>query len=125
MSDAALADLVLIVHAAFVAWVVLGIVAVWRWPRLALLHLPALAWGVWIEWSGAICPLTPLEQRLRRAAGQAGYDGGFVERVLLGALYPEGLTREVQFMLGAIVLAVNVLGYGLLWWRSVSRPRKA
>jgi hypothetical protein len=121
MSDALLANLVLVVHAAFVAWVVAGVAAVWRWPKLAWLHLPAAAWGVWIEWSGGICPLTPLEQRLRLAAGEAGYEGGFVERVLLGALYPEGLTREVQWVLGGAVLAVNVAGYLLLWRRRTHR----
>lgn len=114
MSFSLLADAVLLLHAAFVGWVVTGALAVLRRPRLAWLHLPALAWGVWIEWSGGICPLTPLEQRLRRAAGEAGYDGGFVEHYVGAALYPDGLTRETQFALGAALLAINAVLYAVL-----------
>ncbi len=121
MSASLLADAVLLLHALFVVWVVAGAVAVLRWPRLAWLHLPALAWGVWIEWSGGICPLTPLEQRLRRAAGEAGYDGGFVEHYVGGVLYPDGLTRELQFALGAALLAINVALYAAV----VIRRRRA
>jgi hypothetical protein len=102
------ADALLVVHALFIVWVVLGALAVWRWIWLAWLHLPAAAWGVWIEWSGRICPLTPLEWQLREAAGQAGQRGGFIEHHLTAAIYPEGLTREVQFVLGGLVLAVNL-----------------
>ena len=78
-----------------------------RWPWLAAGHLPAAAWAVWIEWSGGICPLTPLELRLRQAAGQQGYGGGFIEHYLTAAIYPEGLTRELQFAIGGFVLALN------------------
>jgi hypothetical protein len=114
MWQAVAADAVLVVHALFVAWVVLGGLAVLRWPWLAIAHLPAAAWGVWIEWSGRICPLTPLEVALREAAGQQGFRGGFIEHHLTAAIYPEGLTREIQLLLGAIVLAVNVAVYALL-----------
>lgn len=114
-----LADLVVVVHLAFVIFVVLGGLLVLRWPRVMWLHLPAAAWGVWIELSGGICPLTPLEKSLRRSGGLAGYSGGFVERYLLGVLYPQGLTREIQFGLAALVLLVNAAVYGwvLLRWR--------
>lgn len=71
MSAGSLADAVLVTHAVFVAWVVFGVFVVWRWPRLAVVHLPALAWGIWIEASGRVCPLTPLEVSLRRQAGRA------------------------------------------------------
>jgi hypothetical protein len=108
------ADAVLVVHALFVAFVVLGALAVLRWPRLAWLHLPAAAWGALIEFAGWICPLTPLENRLRRLGGEAGYEGGFVETYLLAALYPEGLSRPVQVALGVLVLAVNAAVYGVL-----------
>ncbi|CAJ94653.1 DUF2784 domain-containing protein [Cupriavidus necator] len=111
-----LADLVVIVHGLFILFVVAGGLLVLRWPRVAWLHLPAAVWGVLIEWSGWICPLTPLENMLRRAAGQAGYSGGFVERYLLPLIYPAGLTPAVQLWLGAVVLVVNVVVYAL-WWR--------
>jgi hypothetical protein len=107
----AAADAVLLLHATFVAFVVAGGLAVARAPRLAWLHLPAAAWGAGISFAGGVCPLTPLENALRRAAGEAGYAGGFVERYLLRALYPEGLTREVQVALGVGVVAINVAAY--------------
>ncbi len=111
-----LADLVVIVHGLFILFVVAGGLLALRWPRVAWLHLPAAAWGVLIEWSGWICPLTPLENTLRQAAGQAGYSGGFVERYLLPLIYPAGLTPAVQLWLGLVVLVVNVAVYAL-WWR--------
>jgi len=106
-----LADLVVVAHLAFVLFVALGGLSVWRWPRLAWVHLPAVAWGVTVEWSGAICPLTPLELSLRRHGGQAGYDGDFIEQYLLPMLYPAGLTREMQLALGGAVLGLNLLFY--------------
>jgi hypothetical protein len=112
-----LADAVVVVHCAFVLFVVLGGLLVLRRPRLAWLHLPAAVWGVAIEWGGFICPLTPLENRLRARAGETGYMGGFVERYLLPVLYPEGLTGDVQLLLGAGVLVVNVVVYGRLLTR--------
>lgn len=119
---AVLADAVLVVHALFVLWVMFGAIAVWRRPRLALLHLPALAWGIWIEASGAVCPLTPLEVSLRRAAGQAGYSGGFIEhyieRYVGGFVYPAGLTRQTQLAAAALLVVVNVVLYGLMIARS-------
>lgn len=123
MLRALLADTVLVVHGLFIAWVVLGAFAVWRWPALAWLHLPAVAWGVWIEWSGGLCPLTPLEWQLREAAGQAGYRGGFIEHYLTAAIYPEGLTRRVQWALGAFVLVLNAGLYGLFAVRWLRRRR--
>lgn len=83
-----------------------------RWPRVAWAHLPAAAWGVWIEWSGGICPLTPLENRLRTAGGEAGYAGSFVEHYVMPVLYPVGLTSTVQVALGAAVLVLNLAIYG-------------
>jgi hypothetical protein len=123
MSAGLLADAVLATHAVFVAWVVFGVLAVWRWPRLALLHLPALAWGVWIEASGRVCPLTPLEVSLRREAGQSGYAGGFLDHYVGGILYPAGLTREAQWTAAGLLGAVNVVVYGLLVLRAVRRRR--
>lgn len=111
------ADLVVVVHALFVSFVVLGGLLVLRWPRLAWLHVPAAVWGVWIEWSGRICPLTPLENRLRRLGGAHGYEGGFVEHYVIPVLYPEALTPQIQWLLGGLVLGVNGVLYGLLWLR--------
>jgi hypothetical protein len=109
-----LADLVFLVHLAFVLFVMLGGIAVWRRPKLAWLHLPAVAWGASIEFAGWICPLTPWEQSLRRLAGDKGYSAGFVEHYLTPLLYPEGLTRNVQIVLGVLVLAINVAAYALI-----------
>lgn len=121
-----LADAVLVLHAAFVAWVVLGGFAVARRPALAWLHLPAAAWGAAVSFGGWTCPLTPLEHALRRAAGEAGHEGGFVERHLLAMLYPDGLTRGAQAALGVGVVAVNLLAYGLARRRRrEAAPRRA
>jgi hypothetical protein len=116
-----LADLVVGVHAAFITFVVLGGFLAWRWPRAAWVHLPAAAWGTLIELAGWICPLTPIENQLRSRAGDAGYAGGFIEHYLIPVVYPAGLTRELQILLGIAALAVNVLAYGGLWWRTRRR----
>lgn len=112
-----LADAVLIAHAAFVVFVVLGGFWVCVRPKLAWLHLPAVTWGAGIELTGAICPLTPLENYYRVLAGDRGFPGGFVEHYLLAALYPDGLTRRVQITLGLTVLAVNAALYVVAWRR--------
>ncbi|MDE1952140.1 MAG: DUF2784 domain-containing protein [Betaproteobacteria bacterium] len=109
-----LADLVVLVHALFVLWVVLGGLLVLRQPRLAWLHLPALAWGVLVEWAGLMCPLTLLQNALLHRAHQAGYSGGFLTHELLAALYPDGLTRPMQWALGTGLLVFNGLVYAVL-----------
>lgn len=111
------ADLVLIVHLAFVVLVVLGGVLVLRWPRFMWVHVPALLWGVAIEFFGFVCPLTPLENWLRERAGEATYEGDFIERYITSLLYPDGLTREIQILLGVLVLVLNVAIYGYLFVR--------
>jgi hypothetical protein len=111
------ADLVVAIHFAFILFVVAGGLLVLRYPRLAWLHVPAALWGAGIELVGGICPLTPLENALRRAAGQAGYDGGFIEYYLLPVIYPAGLTPTVSLVLGLGVLLVNGAIYALLWRR--------
>lgn len=116
-----LADLVLVLHGLFVVFVVAGGLLALRWPRAAWVHLPMAAWGAWVELGNRICPLTPLENYLRRAAGDAGYQGGFLERYLFGALYPEGLTRETQLVLGLLVIVVNVGVYTVVWRRRRTR----
>lgn len=111
------ADLVLVVHLAFVLFVVFGGLLALRWRWTAWLHLPVALYGFLIEVVGWVCPLTPLENRLRRAAGEAGYEGGFIEHYLLPILYPGGLTREVQLLLALLVVIVNVTIYALVWRR--------
>jgi len=106
-----LADLVVVVHAAFVLFAVAGGLLVVRRPWIALLHVPAAAWAALIEFGGWICPLTPLENSLRERAGEASYGGGFIQHYLLRALYPSGLTRQIQWVLGCLVLAVNIAAY--------------
>ena len=116
------ADVVLVVHLAFVLFVVLGGLLVLRRPRLAWVHLPVALYGAAIEFIGFTCPLTPLEVWLRRRGGEAGYAGGFVEHYVTAALYPEGLTRTVQLALGAGVLVLNAIVYGV-WLRRGRRQR--
>ena len=116
-----LADATLAFHFVFIGFIVLGGLFVARWPRVAWLHLPAAAWGVLIELAGWICPLTPLENWLRRRAGQEGYSGSFVEQYLLPIIYPDGLTRNVQLVLAALVLVVNVAVYAFV----IGRRRRA
>lgn len=111
------ADLVASLHFAFVVFVVVGGLLVLRWPRWAWLHLPAVFWGAWIELMGWLCPLTPLENRLRHTAGLAGYEGGFVEHYLLPVLYPASLSRSVQIVLGLSVLLINIALYSLIFRR--------
>jgi hypothetical protein len=111
MSARIAADGLVLIHLAFVAFVVLGgLLVAWR-TYIAWLHLPAAAWGAWIELSGRICPLTPLENHFRGLAGQTGYPGGFVEHYLIPILYPAGLTPQWQGWLGALVVLVNLLVY--------------
>jgi hypothetical protein len=109
------ADLVVWIHFAFVVFVVLGGVLVMRWPRLIWVHLPAAMWGVIIELCGWICPLTPLENWLRRKGGGENYHSDFVAHYLLPMLYPQGLTRKSQITLGALVVVVNVAIYGWIF----------
>lgn len=117
----ALADLVLTLHLGFVLFVVFGGLLVMRWPRLVWIHIPAAVWGAAIEYTGWICPLTPLENSLRARGGEAGYAGGFIEHYLLPTLYPQGLTRGTQFVLGSLVLMINAGAYGALLLRTRRR----
>ena len=117
------ADLVLLLHLAFVLFVVAGGLLVLRWPRMAWLHLPAAAWGAVVEFTGWICPLTPLENILRTMAGASAYDADFIEHYILPLLYPAELTRNIQLILGMIVIGVNVVPYGWLWRRSMVGDR--
>lgn len=117
------ADAVLLLHLAFIVFVVAGGLLALRWRWASLLHLPAAAWGAFVELSGRICPLTPLENALRLQAGQAGYEGSFIEHYLLALIYPAGLTHGIQFVLAALVLGVNIAVYAWVWRRRRRRSR--
>lgn len=115
------ADGVLLLHLSFVLFVALGALLVVRFPRVGWIHVPAVAWGAWIELSGRLCPLTTVENRLRRAAGDAGYGGGFIEHYIFPIVYPPGLTRTAQLWIAMAVIAINVAAYAWLlsrWRRS-------
>ena len=112
-----LADLVVALHMAFIVFVVLGgLLVLWR-PRLAVLHLPAALWGLFVELTSGLCPLTPLEQQLRLQANQQGYVGGFIEHYLLSVIYPSGLTYRLQLLFAAAVLSINAAVYAMVFLR--------
>jgi hypothetical protein len=115
-----LADLLVALHLAFVVFVVAGGLLVLRWPRLAWVHVPAAVWGALVEVTGWICPLTPLENWLRQRGGLDVYAGDFVARYIAPTLYPEGLTRESQLLMGAMVVVLNAAIYTVVLRR---RPR--
>jgi Protein of Unknown function (DUF2784) len=107
----AAADLVMVVHLLFISFVVGGAFLAWRWPRIIWAHIPAVVYGALVEFAGFTCPLTLLENYLRRHAGEAGYRGGFVAHYLVPVIYPPGLTRGMQIGLGVLVLLVAITGY--------------
>ena len=117
-----LADLLVVLHLAFAAFVIFGGFLAWKWRWVALAHLPALAWGLWVETSGQICPLTPLEIHWRHLAGEVGYQGGFIDHYVGALLYPPGLTRSDQWVLATILLALNLTAYGVLLRRFSRGP---
>ena len=119
------ADLVVLLHFLFVLFVVLGGILVLRWPKLAYVHLPIALYGGLIEFVGWVCPLTPLEKRLRESAGLQGYEGGFVEHYILPVMYPAGLTRGVQLALGALVILINLAIYAVVVRQRSSRSSSA
>lgn len=122
-----LADALVALHLGFVLFVVLGGLLAVRWPRAAILHLPAAAWGAYISLTHGVCPLTPLENRMRRLGGEAGYDGSFIEHYIVPVLYPEQLTPTLQIFLGTAVIVVNVGVYAwafMRWRKAAPSPRR-
>ena len=118
-----LADAVVVLHLGFVLFAVFGALAAFRWPRVVWIHLPALIWGAYVEFTGRVCPLTPLENWLRIKGGEAGYEAGFIEQYLLPVLYPANLTSTTQLVLGTLLVLTNLGLYGLLL-RHVQRQRR-
>ncbi|MDX1334768.1 MAG: DUF2784 domain-containing protein [Gammaproteobacteria bacterium] len=117
------ADLLVTLHLLFIIFVLLGGLLVARWHWIALLHIPAAIWGALIEYQGWICPLTPMEQQLRKAAGEAGYEGGFVEHYILPIIYPDFLSREIQIGMGTVVIIFNLLVYAWVIYRLKERKK--
>ena len=107
------ADLLIIVHLGFIGFVILGGFMLLKWRWLIFVHLPAVLWGVLLEFQGWICPLTPLEQALRRMSGQQGYTGGFIQHYILPVIYPPALDLDIQLILGVLLILINVIIY--LW----------
>jgi hypothetical protein len=114
-----LADLLVVLHLLFAAFAIFGAFLAWKWRWVIYIHAPALAWGFWVETSGRICPLTPLETHLRQLAGENGYPGGFLDHYVVSLLYPAWLTRPDQWVLAALLLVINIVAYGALL-----RPRR-
>jgi hypothetical protein len=114
------AEGVLLLHLAFILFALLGGVLALRWRWMPLVHLPAGAWAIFVELTGRICPLTYLENAFRIRAGQSGYSESFIEHYLLDVMYPIGLTREVQLVLAAAVVVINIAIY--LWIARLSIP---
>lgn len=114
------ANLLVVVHFGFICFVVAGGLLALKWRWVILVHIPAMFWGALIEFQGWICPLTPLEKQYWQLAGQAGYTGGFIENYLLPILYPAFLQRDIQIILGTVVLIINIAVYGwvIKCWRS-------
>lgn len=117
MPYAFLASALVVFHFGFVLFVIFGAALLFRWPGLVWLHVPALAWGLYIEFSRGVCPLTPLENQWRAKAGQQGYDGGFIEHYMLPLIYPNGITPTIQMVLGIVLVVLNVALYGF-WIRA-------
>ena len=111
MRERIIADFLVIIHLAFIFFVVFGGILVIRWKWVSIIHLPAVAWGVIIELKGWICPLTPLEQHFRLLAGQSGYTGGFIEHYFIALIYPSNMTRPIQVTLGLVVIVINLSIY--------------
>lgn len=117
MVSRVLADFVLALHLAFILFVVAGGLLGLRWRWMPFVHLPAALWGVYIELSGGVCPLTPLENELRRSAGLSGYAGSFVDHYLVPVIYPAVLSQPLQLVLAGVVVLANALVYTAIWRR--------
>jgi hypothetical protein len=119
---AVLADAVALVHFLFVLFVVAGSLLALRWPRAAWFHAPALIWALFVECAGTLCPLTPLENRLRVLGGESGYNDDFVSYWLLSLLYPASITRSLQMTLGGSLFLLNVCLYTWIWTKRRPKP---
>ena len=115
-----LADLLMLFHLVFILYVMAGALLIFKWPKTLWLHLPSCFWGMTVEFTGWICPLTTWEIQLRRLAGEEGYTGSFIEQYLIPIIYPSGLNREIQMLLGSTVLIVNLSLYTLILIKGIT-----
>ena len=118
----AAAELVLILHLGFIGFVIAGGGAVRGWPRIAWLHVPLFVWGSLVNLAGWVCPLTPLENHLRRLAGESGYAGSFIEQYVAPVVYPAGMTSDLALAAGVFLLVWNVAVYA---WIFRVRPSRS
>jgi hypothetical protein len=118
------ADIVVLIHFLFILFIVLGGALVLKWRWIAWIHIPCAIWGAAIEFFGWICPLTPLENRLRIEAVNSGYNGGFIDHYIMPIVYPQGLTRGIQLALGIGVVTINLCVYGLVLFRQSGKRRQ-
>lgn len=112
-----LVEITILLHFLFVLFVAAGGLLLLRWPRLVWLHMPMLLWGIYIQFSGGYCPLTPLEKYFRQMAGMQTYEGGFINQYIMPILYPRGLTHEMQIVIGVVLVFINVIYYSLFLYR--------
>lgn len=119
------ANLVVVIHFLFICFVLLGGLLAYKWRWFIWLHIPSAAWGAWVEYKGMVCPLTPLENKLWIAGGEAGYSGGFIEHYLIPLIYIDGLDRELQIILGTAVIVINLLIYAGLVFYILKRKHTA
>jgi len=120
MIPTAIADLLLVLHLAFIVFVVFGGFLVLKCEKVAILHIPCALWGAFVELSGRVCPLTPLEFYFRKMAGEGTFSGGFIEHYVMPLVYPTGLTRGMQISLGIIVLIINLF----IYWKVLFNRRR-
>ncbi len=119
-----LSRLIVLLHFAFILFVLFGALLVLKWPKIVWVHIPLALWGIIVEYFNFICPLTPWENNFRRLASSTVYKSGFIEHYIIPLMYPEGLSRNLQFILGSLVVIINLLIYGFIIYRSF-RNRKA
>ena len=110
------ADLLLLIHLGFILFAILGGLLAFKWRNIIWLHIPCALWGIGIELTGGICPLTPLENKLRVAAGETGYSAGFIEHYITPVIYPGGLSYKIQILLATLLLAINIVVYYLVFF---------
>ena len=124
MPDQLIAVILVLFHLLFIVFVIFGGFLVLRWRIILWLHIPCAIWGVLIEFAGWICPLTPMENHFRQLAGQAGYTGGFIKHYIIPVIYPTALTREIQYILGFGVIAINLIAYGIVIYRIIKNRQE-